>query len=47
MSYSVCKHGGKMCDGCMSCYDEKPFDKDYDLDEYDYDDEDEEDEDYD
>lgn len=22
MSYSVCKHGGKMCDGCMDCYEE-------------------------
>ena len=23
MSYSVCKHGNKMCDGCMRCYDEE------------------------
>lgn len=20
MSYSVCRSGGKMCDGCMACY---------------------------
>ena len=23
MSWFVCKHGGKMCDGCMDCYDEE------------------------
>ena len=23
MSYSVCRHGGSMCDGCMSCYDDR------------------------
>ena len=23
MSYSVCKTGGKMCDGCMECYDDR------------------------
>ena len=33
MSYSVCRHGGFMCDGCMSCYDDR------------YDEEDEEEED--
>lgn len=22
MSYSVCRTGGKMCDGCMACYEE-------------------------
>jgi hypothetical protein len=22
MSYSVCRSGGKMCDGCMACYDD-------------------------
>ena len=27
MSYSVCKHGGKMCDGCMACYDDKDYDQ--------------------
>lgn len=41
MSYSVCKHGGKMCDGCMSCYEEP--EEEYDLDEYDYEEEEEED----
>lgn len=33
MSYSVCKHGGKMCDGCMKCYDEKPYEEDYEYEE--------------
>lgn len=43
MSYSVCKHGGKMCDGCMRCYDEKPcYEDDYSVDEYDHEDEEEE-----
>lgn len=23
MSYSVCRSGGKMCDGCMACYDRR------------------------
>ena len=23
MSYSVCRSGGKMCDGCMECYDRR------------------------
>lgn len=27
MSYSVCKHGGKMCTGCMSCYEDRDFDR--------------------
>lgn len=36
MSFSICRHGGKMCDGCMRCYDE---DHEEDLD---YEDEDEE-----
>ena len=31
MSYSVCKTGGKMCDGCMACYEEPEYD--YDSDE--------------
>ena len=25
MSYSVCRYGGAMCDGCMECYDRKPI----------------------
>lgn len=39
MSYSVCRHGGSMCDGCMSCYDDR-----YDEEENDsiFDDDDEE-----
>lgn len=41
MSYSVCKHGGKMCDGCMDCYEEP--EEEYDLDEYDYEEEEKED----
>lgn len=45
MSYSVCRSGGKMCDGCMRCYDEKPIDYEDDLDEYDYEEDEEEDED--
>lgn len=28
MSYSVCIHGGSMCDGCMSCYDDRYDDED-------------------
>ena len=36
MSYSVCRSGGKMCDGCMSCYEE------YEDDDLDLEDEDEE-----
>ena len=44
MSYSVCRSGGKMCDGCMRCYDEKPYDEDdYDLDEIEEEDEEEND----
>lgn len=39
MSYSVCRHGGKMCDGCMACYE------DYDEDLYEDEEEDEEEED--
>lgn len=44
MSYSVCRSGGKMCDGCMRCYDEKHYDEDdYDLDEIEEEEEDEND----
>ena len=43
MSYSVCKHGGKMCDGCMDCYEE-PEDLDYEDEEYDDNEDDEEEE---
>lgn len=40
MSYSVCKHGGKMCDGCMRCYEEyEDADLDYEDDGIDLDDE--------
>ena len=39
MSYSVCRHGGKMCDGCMACSE------DYDDDLYEDEEEDEEEED--
>jgi hypothetical protein len=44
LSYSVCKHGGKMCDGCMACYDENPCDDDldYEDEEYEYEEEEEE-----
>lgn len=28
MSYSVCIHGGSMCDGCMACYDDRYEDED-------------------
>ena len=41
MSYSVCVHGGRMCDGCMSCYDD---DLDYEDEEYEEDEEEEEEE---
>ena len=43
MSYSVCKHGGKMCDGCMACYDDNyDYDDDLDLEDEEYEEEDEE-----
>lgn len=42
MSYSACKYGGKMCDGCMACYDDT-YDYDDDL-ELEYEDEEEEEE---
>ena len=37
MSYSVCRSGGKMCDGCMDCYIEP--EEDYEVDEDDYEEE--------
>lgn len=46
MSYSVCRSGGKMCDGCMSCYDRKTYDGDLGYEDEEYEeDEEEEDED--
>lgn len=45
MSYSVCKHGGKMCDGCMRCYEDTyDDDLDYEDEEYEEDEEEEEEE---
>ena len=41
MSYSVCIHGGKMCDGCMDCYDRRSL---YEDDEIELDDDEEEEE---
>lgn len=35
MSYSVCKFGGKMCDGCMDCYEDNEFSRFEDDDIYD------------
>lgn len=35
MSYSTCVKGGKLCDGCMACYEEYE-DDDLDLDDEDY-----------
>lgn len=43
MSWFVCKHGGKMCDGCMDCYDEETPDY-LTIDDIDDDEEEEEEE---
>ena len=44
MSYSVCRSGGKMCDGCMECYDrKKKHEEDY-FEVVDFDEENEEEE---
>lgn len=47
MSYSVCIHGGKMCDGCMDCYEDYDDDLEEDEDWEEDEEFDEEDEDYD
>lgn len=40
MSYSNCVKGGKMCDGCMACYEEyEDDDLDYEDEEYEDDEE--------
>lgn len=45
MSYSVCRSGGKMCDGCMACYDDTyDDDLDYEDEEETEEEEDEDDE---
>ena len=41
MSYSVCRSGGRMCDGCMECYDRRST---YDDDEIDLEETEEEEE---
>lgn len=41
MSYSVCKFRHKMCDGCMTCYDDT-YDDDLDLEDEEDEEEDEE-----
>ena len=33
MSYSICRSGGKMCDGCMECYDKRPYEVDHEYEE--------------
>lgn len=43
MSFSVCRSGGKMCDGCMACYEEYE-DDDLDLDDEEYEEDEEEEE---
>ena len=46
MSYSVCRSGGKMCDGCMRCYGRfEDYDEDVYPDKDDGEEEEEEDED--
>lgn len=45
MSFSICRNGSKMCDGCMRCYDETHDDDlDYEDEEEDEEEEDEDDE---
>jgi hypothetical protein len=43
MSYSICVKDGKMCDGCMRCYEEYE-DDDLDLDDEEYEEDEEEEE---
>ena len=44
MSYSICRYGGKMCDGCMTCYEDYYEDEEYCEDNSSEEDEDEEEE---
>ena len=44
MSYSVCRSGGKMCDGCMECYDRRSVYEDDEIVVEEYEEEEDDDE---